>query len=179
MGARAFNARIETIAEKPTFKNSFLKRRCIVPANGYFEWQTNGADKTAHFIHTADGSPLAFAGLVGVWRPAESEPWLVSFSIVTTASRDLMETIHDRQPAMLDADNVDVWLDPASHPDDLFAAVAAPTPQLTWHASRQGRGQRPQQRAGTGRTDRRLTGPDRTQSQPRERRHHREQVEPP
>jgi len=133
VGARAFNARVETIAEKPTFKNAFLKRRCIVPANGYFEWKKDGAEKTAHFIHAADGSPLAFAGLVGVWRPAESEPWLVSFSIVTTASRDLMETIHDRQPAMLDTDYVEVWLDPQSHPDDLFAAVAAPTPELTWH----------------------------------------------
>lgn len=134
VGARAFNARVETIAEKPTFKSSFLKRRCIVPANGYFEWQKQGADKTPQYIHTADGSPLAFAGLVGVWRPAESEPWLISFSIVTTASRGEMEEIHDRQPAMLDSENLEVWLDPKSHPDDLFAAVAAPTPELSWHA---------------------------------------------
>jgi putative SOS response-associated peptidase YedK len=134
VGARAFNARVETIAEKPTFKNAFAKRRCIVPANGYYEWQKNGTEKTPQYIHTVDGSPLAFAGLVGVWRPAESEPWLVTYSIVTTASRGEMEEIHDRQPAMLDADNLEVWLDPESHPDDLFAAVAAPTPALAWHA---------------------------------------------
>jgi len=134
VGVRAFNARVETVLEKPTFKNSFLKRRCIVPANGYYEWQKAGTEKTPQYIHTADGSPLAFAALVGVWRPAETEPWLISFSIVTTASRGEMEEIHDRQPAILDAENLEVWLDPQSHPDDLFAAVAAPTPELAWHA---------------------------------------------
>jgi len=134
VGVRAFNARVETLLEKPTFKSSFLKRRCIVPANGYYEWQKAGTEKTPQYIHSSDGSPLAFAALVGVWRPAETEPWLISFSIVTTASRGEMEEIHDRQPAMLDAENLEVWLDPQSHPDDLFAAVAAPTPELTWHA---------------------------------------------
>jgi len=134
IGSKMFNARVETIAEKPSFKNAFAKRRCIVPANGYYEWQKLGDEKVPQFIHTVDGSPLAFAGLVEVWRAAKEDPWLISFSIVTTASRGEMNDIHDRQPAMLDTDNVEVWLDPTSHPDDLFAAVAAPTPELTWHA---------------------------------------------
>lgn len=133
IGSKMFNARVETIAQKPSFKNAFTKRRCIVPANGYYEWQQSDGDKVPQFIHTVDGSPLAFAGLVEVWRPASDQPWLVSFSIVTTASRGEMEQIHDRQPAILDPENVDAWLDPQSHPDDLFAAVAAPTPELTWH----------------------------------------------
>jgi putative SOS response-associated peptidase YedK len=134
VGVRAFNARAETIAEKPTFKNAFAKRRCIVPANGYFEWQVVDGEKTPQFIHPADGSPLAFAGLTEVWRPSKDDPWLVTFSIVTTEARGGMKQIHDREPVMLTRDDVDVWLDPESTQDDLFAAIADPAPELTWHA---------------------------------------------
>ena len=134
VGVRAFNARAETIAEKPTFKNAFAKRRCIVPANGYFEWQVIDGEKTPQFIAPADGSPLAFAGLTEVWRPSKDDPWLVTFSIVTTAARGEMQQIHDREPVMLTPDDVEVWLDPESGQDDLFAAIDAPAPELTWHA---------------------------------------------
>jgi putative SOS response-associated peptidase YedK len=134
VGVRAFNARAETIAEKPTFKNAFAKRRCIVPANGYFEWQVTEDGKVPQFIHPADGSPLAFAGLTEVWRPSKDDPWLVTFSIVTTEARGEMKQIHDREPVMLTRDDVDVWLDPESTQDDLFAAIADPAPELTWHA---------------------------------------------
>ncbi|MCR6711608.1 MAG: SOS response-associated peptidase [Demequina sp.] len=134
VGVRAFNARAETIAEKPTFKNAFAKRRCIVPANGYFEWQVTEDRKVPQFIHPADGSPLAFAGLTEVWRPSKDDPWLVTFSIVTTEARGEMKQIHDREPVMLTRDDVDVWLDPESTQDDLFAAIADPAPELTWHA---------------------------------------------
>ncbi|MGC4174643.1 SOS response-associated peptidase [Demequina sp.] len=134
VGVRAFNARAETVAEKPTFKNAFAKRRCIVPANGYFEWQVVDGAKTPQFIHPADGSPLAFAGLTEVWRPSKDDPWLVTFSIVTTEARGEMKQIHDREPVMLTTEDVDVWLDPESSPDDLFAVIDAPAPELTWHA---------------------------------------------
>jgi putative SOS response-associated peptidase YedK len=134
VGVRAFNARAETIAEKPTFKNAFAKRRCIVPANGYFEWQVTEDGKVPQFIHPADGSPLAFAGLTEVWRPSKDDPWLVTFSIVTTEARGEMKQIHDREPVMLTRDDVDVWLDPESTQDDLFATIADPAPELTWHA---------------------------------------------
>jgi putative SOS response-associated peptidase YedK len=134
VGVRAFNARAETIAEKPTFKNAFAKRRCVVPANGYFEWQVTDGEKTPQFIHPADGSPLAFAGLTEVWRPSKDDPWLVTFSIVTTEARGEMKQIHDREPVMLSRENVEVWLDPESAQDDLFAAIADPSPELEWHA---------------------------------------------
>lgn len=134
VGVRAFNARAETIAEKATFKNAFAKRRCVVPANGYYEWQVSGGEKTPQFIHPADGSPLAFAGLTEVWRPSKDDPWLVTFSIVTTAARGEMQQIHDREPVMLTPDDVDVWLHPESTQDDLFAAIDAPAPELAWHA---------------------------------------------
>lgn len=133
IGSKMFNARAESIADKPSFRTAFAKRRCIVPANGYFEWQVADAVKTPLFISPADGSPLAFAGLTEVWRPSPDEPWLVSFSIVTTAARGEMRDIHDREPVMLTLDDADVWLDPDTSKDDLFAVIEAPGPELTWH----------------------------------------------
>jgi len=134
IGSKMFNARSETIAEKASFKNAFAKRRCVVPANGYYEWQVVGGVKTPQYITAADGSPLAFAGLTEVWRPSPDEPWLVSFSVVTCAARGKMVELHDREPVALTPEDVDVWLDPTSGKDDLFAAIADPGPELTWHA---------------------------------------------
>jgi len=134
IGSKMFNARAETIAQKPSFRNAFAKRRCIVPANGYFEWQVTPEGKVPQFIHQANGSPLAFAGLTEVWRASADDPWLITYSIVTTAARGEMRQIHDREPVMLTADDVETWLDPASTQDDLFAAIDSPAPDLTWHA---------------------------------------------
>jgi putative SOS response-associated peptidase YedK len=134
IGSKMFNARMETLAEKPSFRTAFAKRRCIVPANGYFEWQVTEDGKVPQFIHTEDGSPLAFAGLTEVWRPSKDDPWLVTYSIVTTEARGAMRDIHDREPVMLTPDEVEVWLDPESPQDDLFAAIDAPAPKLAWHA---------------------------------------------
>lgn len=136
VGSRMFNARSETVAEKPSFRAAFAKRRCLVPASGYYEWRTQAGVKTPFFIHSRDESPLAFAGLFEFWRDkakGDDAPWLASFSIVTTAAREAMEEIHDRQPVMLTRGEADAWLDPASSPDDLMAAIAAPAPELAWH----------------------------------------------
>lgn len=140
VGSRMFNARSETVAEKPSFRAAFAKRRCLVPASGYYEWRTQAGVKTPFFIHSSDESPLAFAGLFEFWRDkarmstqGDDAPWLASFSIVTTAARGAMEEIHDRQPVMLTRGEADAWLDPASSPDDLMAAIAAPAPELAWH----------------------------------------------
>ena len=134
IGSKMFNARVETIAEKASFKNAFTKRRCIVPANGYYEWQVTENGKVPQFIHTVDGSPLAFAGLAEVWRASKDDPWLVSYSIVTCAARGDMRQLHDREPVALTSEDVDVWLDPESSQDDLLAALAEPGPALEWHA---------------------------------------------
>ncbi|WP_062379982.1 SOS response-associated peptidase [Demequina pelophila] len=137
VGSRMFNARGETVAEKPSFRAAFAKRRCLVPASGYYEWKTEDGVKTPYFIHTADDAPLAFAGLFEFWRDkakGDDAPWLASCSIVTTAARGEMARIHDRQPVMLRREEADVWLDADSANDDLFAAMAAPEPELAWHA---------------------------------------------
>jgi putative SOS response-associated peptidase YedK len=136
IGSRMINARVETIAEKPSFRSSFAKRRCLVPANGYYEWRVDSGVKTPHFIHNADGTPLAFAGLYEWWREKQSgpeAPWLLTCTIVTTNARDRMRELHDRQPVMLEREHWDTWLAAHSTADDLFAAVDAPTPDLTWH----------------------------------------------
>jgi len=136
IGSRMFNARSETVAEKPSFRSAFAKRRCLVPASGYYEWKTVAGKKTPYFIHAEDGAPLAFGGLFEFWRDkalGDEAPWMASCSIVTTAARGDMAEIHDRQPVMLVKDEADVWLDADSGKDDLLAAIDAPTPALAWH----------------------------------------------
>lgn len=133
IGSRMINARVETIAEKPSFRSAFAKRRCIVPASGYFEWQKHADGKTPFYIHPADDAPLAFGGLLEAWRPSQADEWLITCCIVTTAARGPMADIHDRQPVMFTEDNWRAWLDPNSGKDDLFAAVAADAPDLLWH----------------------------------------------
>lgn len=133
IGVKMINARVETIAEKPSFRTAFAKRRCVVPASGYYEWQTTSQGKTPYYIHPADDAPLAFAGLLEAWRPSPDDPWLISCAIVTTSARGDLATIHDRQPVMMRPDAWDAWLDPASSQHDLFAAADAPAPDLEWH----------------------------------------------
>jgi putative SOS response-associated peptidase YedK len=118
IGSRMINARSETLAEKAAFKAAFLRRRCLVPADGFYEWtHTPGAVKQPHFIHRPDGEPYAFAGLWEVWRRDADDPWLRSCSIVTTTANEPMSSLHDRMPVMLPRRAWDAWLDPAN--DDL------------------------------------------------------------
>jgi len=132
IGSKIFNARIETIAEKPSFRTAFVKRRCIVPASGYYEWQTGPEGRAPYFIHPADDGVLAFAGLFELWKDkaVADAPWVVSCTVVTNDARGDMRSIHERQPVMLTRENWDTWLDPTATPDDLFAAAADPTPEL-------------------------------------------------
>lgn len=133
IGSRMINARLETIDAKPSFRSAFAKRRCVVPASGYYEWRTEGGTKTPYFIHTADASPLAFAGLLEAWRASRDDDWLITTTIVTTAARGPMAEIHDRQPVMMQPEAWRTWLNPDASADDLFAAAGAPSPELTWH----------------------------------------------
>lgn len=133
VGARMINARLETIADKPSFRTAFSKRRCVVPASGYYEWQTTAEGKRPYYIHPADDAPLAFAGLLEAWRRSPADEWLITCAIVTTAARGDLAQIHDRQPVMMRRDAWKTWLDQASAGDDLFAAASADAPDLAWH----------------------------------------------
>jgi putative SOS response-associated peptidase YedK len=122
IGSRLINARAETVSEKPAFRRAFAKRRCLLPADGYFEWQAapeggKGARKQPFYIYRADGRPLAFAGLYELWRDKErpdEDPgaWLWSATIITTSATDEVGQIHDRMPMIIDPDGWAAWLDP-------------------------------------------------------------------
>ncbi len=119
IGARMINARAETIMEKPSFRQAFQKRRCIIPADGFFEWQKSADKKTPstpHYITLKERQLFAFAGLWEVWRSPEGEE-IRSCTIITTAANELIRPIHDRMPVILPKEECWQWLEPAPAPD--------------------------------------------------------------
>lgn len=134
-GRALFNARAESVSGKPAFRKAFASRRCLVPANGYYEWQAPPAGAPARarkqpfYITPADGSVLAFAGLWEFWRSPVGEP-LVSTSIITTDSVGDLVNIHDRMPLILPASDWARWLDPAFDSADVSPLLAPPAIDL-------------------------------------------------
>ncbi|MEI7058672.1 SOS response-associated peptidase [Nocardioides sp. CCNWLW239] len=130
IGNRMINARMETVADKPAYRRAFAKRRCLLPADGYFEWYaTDAVDqkgkprKQPYFITPKDGGVLAMAGLYELWpdpAKAEDDPtrWLWSCTVITTEAEDSLGRIHDRMPLMVERERWDQWLDP-TRPGDL------------------------------------------------------------
>lgn len=112
MGSRLINARAETVAEKPSFRSAFKRRRCLVPADGYYEWQKTGGRKQPYFIRLADDRPFAFAGLWEHWDRGGEGP-LETCTIITTVANELTADVHVRMPVILDESDYDVWLDAA------------------------------------------------------------------
>ncbi len=118
IGITAFNARIESAADKPHFRSAVAKRRAILPATGYYEWRTLDGTKVPYFIHLPGGELTLFAGLYEWWRDparADDDPqrWLLSASVLTRESGGALNDIHDRMPVFLHPDLIDEWLDPA------------------------------------------------------------------
>jgi putative SOS response-associated peptidase YedK len=120
IGSRMINARAETVAEKPAFRRAFAKRRCLLPADGYYEWQSQpDAPKQPMYITRADGRSLAFAGLYELWRdPAvdrdDADAWLWTATVITTSAPDELGMIHDRMPMIIDPVRWTDWLDPVN-----------------------------------------------------------------
>lgn len=108
MAARMINARSETVAEKPAFRAAFRQRRCVVPADGYYEWQGAAGSKQAYFIAREDAQPIGFAGLWEHWRDGQDA--LETFTILTMASSGPIASLHDRMPLMLDDVAAEHWL---------------------------------------------------------------------
>ena len=115
IGSRLINARAETVASTPAFRASFRRRRCLVPADGFYEWQRGPGGRRPFAIRPADAAPLAFAGLWSAWRdpafPDAPDP-LGTFAIVTTTPNELMAELHNRMPVVLPAEAWERWLDP-------------------------------------------------------------------
>ncbi|MEU4700463.1 SOS response-associated peptidase [Nonomuraea dietziae] len=120
IGSRMINARLETVAEKPAFKRAFASRRCLLPADGYFEWMPVEGEKRKKqpfYIHPEDDGVLAMAGLYEFWKDptrAEDDPlkWLVTCTVITTQAEDDLGHIHDRMPMMIERERWAEWLDP-------------------------------------------------------------------
>jgi putative SOS response-associated peptidase YedK len=135
IGNRMINARMETVADKPAFRRAFAKRRCLLPADGYFEWygQTKGT-KQPFFIRPQDGGMLAMAGLYELWKdPSASEdvddPWLWTCTVLTTSAPDDLGRIHDRMPLLVERDRYAQWLDPTrDDPEELTSLLVPAAP---------------------------------------------------
>jgi putative SOS response-associated peptidase YedK len=128
VGNRMINARAETLAEKPAFARLLKSRRCLIPADGFYEWRREPGrkTKTPMYIHMKDGHPFAFAGLWDKWRDKESGKTLRSFTIITTKPNELMRPIHDRMPMILRETDYRRWLSPgdSASPDELSTMLA-------------------------------------------------------
>ncbi len=139
IGAKMINARAETLAEKPAYKGVFKKHRCLIPMDGFYEWQagTEGGPVTAKgkpakqpmFIHRVDGEPLAVAGLWSAWRDkaaGDEAPWLHTTTVVTTSANGTMRPIHDRMPVILPQSAWAEWLDPNMHDTERLSGLLQP-----------------------------------------------------
>jgi len=135
IGSKMINARAETVSEKPSFRSAFAKRRCLLPADGYYEWQPPPAGtkgpKQPYFICKRDHGPLAFAGLYELWRDRSFQgddpaAWLWTATVITTTAPDELGEIHDRMPMVIDQASWTDWLDPANTDTADVRALLAP-----------------------------------------------------
>jgi putative SOS response-associated peptidase YedK len=123
IGSRLINARAETVAEKPAFRDAFRRHRCLVAADGFYEWKPEPGGKQPYWIHRPDGRPFAFAGLWSRWGRGEAR--FDSFTILTVEASPEIAPLHDRMPAILDPRAWERWLDPRlSDPAELGALLA-------------------------------------------------------
>jgi putative SOS response-associated peptidase YedK len=136
IGDKLINARAETVAEKPAYRRPFERRRCIVPADGFYEWRTvpGVKQRQPYFIRRHDGEPLAFAGLWDAWYDAD-EQRLLSCAIVTTVANEELAPLHHRMPVVLPEAAWDAWLDPQHRDVAALQRLCVPLPdgELTFH----------------------------------------------
>jgi putative SOS response-associated peptidase YedK len=124
IGSRMINARVETVSAKPAFRAAFRKRRCLIPADGFYEWKGEKSPKQPMLITLPDETPFAFAGLWEIWDPKGATAPLVSCTILTTASSPALREIHHRMPVILKPQAFGDWLDPERQEIDLEALLA-------------------------------------------------------
>lgn len=134
--ARLINARLETAADKPSFRKAFASRRCLIPADGYYEWRADSlpsgpARKQPYFIHRGDGGPMVMAGLYEFWKSPDGS-WLTTAAIITTQATDQLGYVHDRMPVLVERAQWDAWLDPGLT-SGADALVSVPTHGLEFH----------------------------------------------
>jgi putative SOS response-associated peptidase YedK len=126
IGNKMINARAETVAEKPSFRSAFKKRRCLILADGFYEWRKTDDGKQPYYIKMQDDSPFAFAGLWETWDKYGEE--VRSGTIITTDANDLMTEIHHRMPVILHPENYEAWLDPGFDEKEALTSLLKPYP---------------------------------------------------
>ena len=126
IGARTFNARAESLHEKPAFREAFARRRCLIPTDGYYEWKHDGPFKQPYLIHMADERPFAFAGLWERWK--QGSALVESCTIITTAPNRLVAEFHDRMPAIIRPEDFALWLDPDVRDPERLRPLLEPFP---------------------------------------------------
>jgi putative SOS response-associated peptidase YedK len=127
IGNRMINARAETVADKPSFRSAIRRRRCLVPADGFYEWKRVNGRKQPYYIRLGDGGIFAFAGLWESWERPEHAS-VESCTILTTGPNDLLRPIHDRMPVILSPRDYDLWLSPAVQDPETLAPLLHPYP---------------------------------------------------
>jgi putative SOS response-associated peptidase YedK len=127
IGNRMINARSESVADKPAFRRSFRKQRCLIPTDGFYEWKKEGKLKQPFHIRRQDRQPFAFAGLWERWKDPAGE-LIDSFTILTTDANDLIRPLHNRMPVILDRKDFGLWLDPAAADPVQLLALLVPAP---------------------------------------------------
>lgn len=133
IGNRLINARAETVAEKPSFRNAFRHRRCLVPMNGFFEWSKRGIHKQPNFLALSDKRVMAVAGLWERWEGSiseegqEGEP-IESCTLLTTGANELIAPMHDRMPVIVAPENYELWLNPSEKDPAILQSLLTPYP---------------------------------------------------
>ena len=127
MGNRMINARSETVATKPAFRHAFRKQRCLIVADGFYEWESRAGKKYPFYIRLTSKEPFGFAGLYTIWESPDGSP-VCTCTIITTEANELIQPIHNRMPVMLQRDKEDFWLDPNNQDKDGLLALLAPYP---------------------------------------------------
>jgi putative SOS response-associated peptidase YedK len=134
IGNRMINARAETVAEKPSYRAAFRHRRCIVLADGFYEWRKEGDAKTPYFISLASGEPFGLAGLWENWKDKDSDASLQTTTLITTAANEFMTSMHHRMPVIVHPDSANDWLSGAA---DFLQQAANNAPALqAWPVDR-------------------------------------------
>lgn len=121
-GYKMINARAESVAEKPSFREAFQRQRCLVVADGFYEWKKEGTKKRPFYIRLKSGKPFGFAGLYNIWKSPEGEQICTS-TIITTDANEMVRPLHDRMPVIASPDAYDLWLDPNIHDKALLQHI--------------------------------------------------------
>jgi putative SOS response-associated peptidase YedK len=121
------NARAETVAEKPSFRQAFSRHRCVIVADGFYEWKNEGGKKRPVYVHLKNGMPFGMAGLYNLWASPEGKQ-ICTTTIITTDANETLKPIHERMPVITPLDKIDLWLDPSVHEKEKLLPILKPYP---------------------------------------------------